>query len=202
MRSPSKMDIRICFVGDSFVNGAGDEMALGWAGRLCAAASRIGFPVTYYNLGVRRDTSREILLRWEGECACRLPDFCDGRVVVSCGVNDTVVENGQWRVAHGASVENVRQILRGAMKYKLIMVGPPPVHDDAQNESIMAVSEAYAREAKILGIHYIDLVTPLMSDRGYVRELADGDGAHPGSNGYSKMATIIGSSPGWWFRDA
>ena len=28
-----RQDIRICFVGDSFVNGTGDEAALGWAGR-------------------------------------------------------------------------------------------------------------------------------------------------------------------------
>lgn len=56
-------DIRICFVGDSFVNGIGDERALGWAGRLCAAANARGVPVTYYNLGVRRNTSKDILLR-------------------------------------------------------------------------------------------------------------------------------------------
>ena len=30
-------DLRICFVGDSFVNGTGDETKLGWTGRLCAA---------------------------------------------------------------------------------------------------------------------------------------------------------------------
>lgn len=51
-------DIRICFIGDSFVNGTGDETALGWTGRLCAAAHARGFPVTYYNLGIRRKRSR------------------------------------------------------------------------------------------------------------------------------------------------
>lgn len=44
-------DIRIFFVGDSFVNGTGDEEALGWAGRLGAFLSplqkrrRRGLPV-------------------------------------------------------------------------------------------------------------------------------------------------------------
>lgn len=33
-----KDDIRIGFIGDSLVNGTGDAMALGWAGRLCATA--------------------------------------------------------------------------------------------------------------------------------------------------------------------
>ena len=54
-------DIRICFVGDSLVNGTGDEMALGWAGRLCAMAHTRGSSVTYYNLGIRRNTSKDIL---------------------------------------------------------------------------------------------------------------------------------------------
>ena len=42
--------IRICFIGDSFVNGTGDETALGWAGGLCVAASASGKSTTYYNL--------------------------------------------------------------------------------------------------------------------------------------------------------
>ena len=45
-------DIRICFVGDSFVNGIGDETALGWVGRVCALAHTHGFPLTSYNLGI------------------------------------------------------------------------------------------------------------------------------------------------------
>lgn len=89
-------DIRICFVGDSFVNGTGDETALGWTGRLCASANRVA-SITYYNLGIRRDTSHDILQRWERECALRLPGFCDGRLVFSCGVNDMVIENGRLR---------------------------------------------------------------------------------------------------------
>jgi acyl-CoA thioesterase-1 len=56
-------DIRICFIGDSYVHGTGDDDCLGWAGRLCAAARRAGHNVTYYNLGVRRETSADIACR-------------------------------------------------------------------------------------------------------------------------------------------
>ena len=59
--------MRICFVGDSFVNGTGDPECLGWPGRICAAARRAGHDVTYYNLGVRRDTSGDVQARWELE---------------------------------------------------------------------------------------------------------------------------------------
>ena len=160
----------------------------------------MGVPVTCYNLGIRRDTSRDILLRWESECSRRLPGTCDGRIVISCGVNDTVVENAQRRVSQEESLENVQQILRAAMKHKIIMVGPPPVNDDVQNERIKNLSEAFARIAKMLDVHYIDLYPSLVSDKDYMREIAGGDGAHPGGIGYKKMAGIIGASPGWWFH--
>ena len=193
-------DIRICFIGDSLVNGTGDEAALGWAGRLCAMANADYIPVTYYNLGIRRNTSKDILLRWESECTLRLPDACDGRIVLSCGVNDTVIENGKMRVDFAESCENVRAILRGAKRYTVIMVGPPPVLDDEQNERIESLSLAFARETKALGVPYIDLFFALCADDAYRREVSQSDGAHPRSGGYSKMARIIGASPNWWLH--
>jgi lysophospholipase L1-like esterase len=196
------MDIRICFMGDSFVNGTGDETALGWTGRLCALAHASGVPITGYNLGIRRDTSRDILSRWENECVRRLPDTCDARMVVSCGANDTMIEHGQIRVCHDESLENVRQILRAASGYKLLMVGPPPVGDDAQNDRISVLSEGFSRVARMLNVSYIGLYAPLVSDADYVRDVAGGDGAHPGSKGYEKMARIIKASPSWWFHAA
>jgi lysophospholipase L1-like esterase len=193
-------DIRICFVGDSFVNGTGDEMMLGWSGRLCAAASRGGIPLTYYNLGVRRNTSEDILLNWEVECARRLPDTCDGRLVLSCGVNDTVIENGAERVRPEASRSNVRAILCAAQKYKLLVVGPPPVVEDGQNERIHALTQAFSQIAAQLDVPYVELFAPLVSDADYIQELSNNDGSHPRGDGYAKMANIVRASPNWWFQ--
>ncbi len=194
-------DIRICFLGDSFVNGFNDRAALGWAGRLCADAARLGSTVTYYNLGIRRNTTKDIAARWERECAARLPDACDGRVVLSCGVNDTRMEDGDLRVSLEESVANVRAILHGAKNYTVFMVGPPPVDDDEQNARIATLSAEYAHEALALSIPYVDLLSPLVDDESYRREIARNDGSHPGSGGYSKMANIIASSPAWWFKE-
>ncbi|HZC55143.1 MAG TPA: hypothetical protein VE396_03730 [Xanthobacteraceae bacterium] len=36
--SEPRKPIRICFFGDSMVNGTGDDACLGWVGRICAAA--------------------------------------------------------------------------------------------------------------------------------------------------------------------
>ncbi len=193
-------DIRICFIGDSFINGTGDETALGWAGRLCVAANN-RMQVTYYNLGIRRDTSWDSLQRWKQECTIRLPEHCDGGIVLSCGVNDTVIESGQLRVQPDESCANISKILHGAKKYKVLMVGSPPLGEDNQDSRIQNLSFAFAQESKRFGVPYIDLFAPLSGDEAYKQEVLNNDGAHPKSSGYAKMASIIAASPVWWFHD-
>lgn len=194
-------DIRICFVGDSFVNGTGDEAALGWAGRLCAGVNGGGTQLTYYNLGIRRDTSEDILRRWRQECERRLPASAEGRIVFSFGVNDTVLEAGTPRIAPDHSVANLRQLLREAATYPLLLVGPPPVSDPVQNERIRVLSDAYAREAAAAGVPFVELLRPLLGDEHYLREIAGNDGSHPQGSGYARMATLIGAAAGGWFSD-
>lgn len=193
-------DIRICFIGDSLVAGVGDETALGWVGRVCAAARVRGVPVTHYNLGVRRETSRDILRRWQVECRLRLPRTCDCRIVLSCGVNDTMQEGGAERVPPDESRRNVRDILRAAGNWAALMVGPPPVDDAAHNSRIDALSTVFSEEAAELGVAYIDLYTRLAADARYSRALSKGDGAHPGGAGYAMIADIISGAPNWWFH--
>ena len=82
------MEIGICFIGDSFVNGTGDPNYLSWAGRICQTAYNRGQDITYYNLGVRRETSTDIKNRWFREVSCRLPSEINGRLVFSFGAND------------------------------------------------------------------------------------------------------------------
>ena len=66
-------EVRICFVGDSFVNGTGDPECLGWTGRICVYANKKGYDITYYNLGIRRDTSTELRQALVKEVSLRLP---------------------------------------------------------------------------------------------------------------------------------
>ena len=103
-------DLRVCFVGDSFVAGVGDPEHLGWVGRLAARTHRQHRPLTAYVLGVRRETSRDVAARWRAECEARLPPECDGRVVVSVGVNDTTLEDGAVRVTARLPIEDLGEI--------------------------------------------------------------------------------------------
>src|SRR5437773_118332 len=64
--------MRICFFGDSFVNGTGDDEGLGWVGRVVARARQDGRDVTGYNLGIRANTSADVAARWAGEARLRI----------------------------------------------------------------------------------------------------------------------------------
>lgn len=191
-------DIRICFIGDSFVNGTGDEMMLGWAGRLCTEARQQGHAITYYNLGIRRNTSTDILQRWPEVSLRQHPD-CDNRIVLSCGVNDTTLENGALRVDFETFLQNIRELFAHMQSAPGLVVGPPPVDDDPQNQRIQTLSNAIQIEAETAGLPFIPLFDSLIEDRAYLNEISQNDGAHPKATGYQKMATIIRQSGKWWF---
>lgn len=194
--------MRICFVGDSFVNGTGDPDCLGWAGRVCAASQHDGHDVTYYNLGVRRETSADIRGRWEREVSCRLPEGSDGRVVFSFGVNDTTLEGDSPRVDFSDSIENARQVLDlASQSYPTLMIGPPPTSDADQNTRIARLSDGFAPVCGELGIPYLDVFASLQASGVWTSEAAANDGAHPRAGGYSEMAQLVQVWPGWlsWF---
>lgn len=195
--------MRICFVGDSFVNGTGDPECLGWTGRICAAAQKQGHDLTYYNLGVRRQTSTEIASRWLGEVSCRLPEGCDGRVVFSFGVNDTTIEDGHPRVGSDETLKNTHKILSiASVLFPVLMVGPPPVACESQNPKIAYLSQQFRSISRGLDVPYLDVFTPLKESETWISEAAASDGAHPRSTGYSELAYLVQNWSSWlsWFN--
>ncbi|WP_063016867.1 GDSL-type esterase/lipase family protein [Nocardia niwae] len=190
-------DLRVCFVGDSFVAGVGDPGFLGWAGRLAAAAHASGVPLTAYNLGVRRQTSTAILRRFRAECAPRLPEGVDARVVLSFGVNDTMHENGGPRVAPDESVANLSALLAQAAEqgWPVLMVAPPPIVEAGHNARTAALDERFARVCAESGVPYVRVHLPLRDNAVWAAEVRAGDGAHPGAAGYEEIAALI--APEW-----
>jgi acyl-CoA thioesterase-1 len=195
-------DIRICFLGDSFVNGTGDSTYLGWVGRLCAQLSQGGKSVTGYNLGIRRETSAELAGRWQDEVQRRLPEGYEGRLVFSFGTNDTAFENGQLRVETRDSLKNLRQILETARgHYPVLMVGPPPVDDPAHCQRLQGLSQQFSQACQALSVPYLDVLSPLLASPIWMAEVQAGDGAHPDARGYAEYAHLVQSWPVWsrWF---
>lgn len=195
--------MRICFIGDSFVNGTGDSACLGWAGRICATACNLGRDITYYNLGVRRETSADIKARWLREVSCRLSAADDGRIVFSFGVNDTTLENGKTRIEFSTSIENTRNILNTAKQmFPVLVVGPPPTVEVEQNFRIRCLSNSFATVCYELDLPYLDIFTPLQSSHIWMREAVEKDGYHPSSAGYTELAQLIQNWNAWlsWFK--
>ncbi|PSM48050.1 lipase [Chroococcidiopsis sp. CCALA 051] len=190
--------MRICFIGDSFVNGTGDPECLGWTGRICVAAQKQGYDVTYYNLGVRRETSADIKARWLQEVSCRLSPADDGRVVFSFGTNDTTIETDKTRIEFVKSTENTRQILQVAkQRFPVLMVGAPPLLDTEQNSRTARLLKQFEQICLTKDIPYLDIFTPLQKSQIWLQEVADYDGAHPRAAGYQEIANSVQNWSGW-----
>jgi lysophospholipase L1-like esterase len=190
-------DLRVCFLGDSFVAGTGDPDHLGWVGRLATRTHQAGRPLTAYNLGVRRQTSGQIRDRWLAECSVRLPAGCDGRMVVSFGVNDTSVEYGQQLVDTIDSGTHLTEMLQGARAagWPVLVVGPPAVSDPAHNDRTAHLDEHLLAVVGQLGVPYVSILASLTQSSVWMRQVGDWDGAHPSGEGYDVLADLLW--PNW-----
>jgi lysophospholipase L1-like esterase len=176
------------------VAGTGDPDARGWVGRVAAA-----LPMTAYNLGVRRETSAQVLARWRAEAAPRIMPGADTRVVFSFGANDATVHDGRMRVEPQASVDALREALAGAAELGLpaLVVGPPPVADPAHADRIEALA---ARLAQACSVPFVDVTGALRRSGPWVAEAGANDGAHPGAGGYEQLTTLVLGPLERWVR--
>ncbi|PFG44739.1 lysophospholipase L1-like esterase [Isoptericola jiangsuensis] len=184
-------DVRVCFVGDSFVAGVGDPTALGWVGRVVAASAARGLPLTAYNLGVRRQTSVEVAARLPAEVAPRLVEAADPRVVLSFGVNDTTAVDGVPRVDPGVTVEALHAAVRAVAPVPVLLVGPPAVVDPAQDARVRHLTAALRSTCGELGVPFVDAHAATVAATVWHREVEAGDGAHPGAGGYALLAAAV-----------
>jgi lysophospholipase L1-like esterase len=193
--------MRLCFVGDSFVNGVGDAEGLGWRGRVTAAALKAGLDVTAYDLGIRRDTSGDIRARWQAETAARLPAGLPHRLLFAFGTNDCADDGaGSRRVTLADTLANADAILGQARRRApTLMVGPPPILDDAAVDARIAELErALAALCGRLGVPFLPVLDRLRHD-AWTGGARAGDGTHPDAEGYALLAREILAWPA--FRD-
>lgn len=192
--------MRICFFGDSFMNGTGDPEGMGWVGRACAAARHAGHDLTCYNLGIRRDTSADILARWEGEARRRLPPEHPGALVFSFGANDcTPGADGGTRISLPASLANAGTLLIAARaRLPTLMVGPCPIVDDPETDArIAALSTALRTLCQQLEVPFIEVHAPLAASPAWRESALEGDGCHPDGRGYAVLAGLVLAAEPW-----
>ena len=196
---PSKnVTMRICFFGDSIVNGTGDDDGLGWVGRVVAAARGKRLDVTYYNLGIRRDTSADIAQRWRAEADQRFPPESRKRLAFSFGTNDCVSDSrGSARVPHAQTLDNAKRILQEAASVApTIMLGPAPVLDAVLvDDRVRKISHDLNVLCAAIGTPFLETITFVAACPAWRREARDGDGTHPNREGYAALAKFIWDWP-------
>ena len=152
-------DIRIYFIGDSYINGTGDPQYLGWPGRVCVASQSDQAGITCYNLGIRADTSEDILRRWESEVDARRLKPHDGRIVFGFGANDCWLEEGKMRIARAETEKNAEHILsRAVERLPTLMIGPPPglgSEQDAMRQDMSALLQDICTR---VGVPYLAVI--------------------------------------------
>lgn len=186
-------DLRLLVFGDSFVAGVGDPQGRGWVGRVVAAAFAAGVPLTVYPLGVRRETSVEVAVRWRFEAMARTAPGADCRVVFAVGANDTTIEGSAPRVAPERSCMALEKMLDQAASLGLpaTVAGPPPVGDAAQRDRVLALSAAFAELCTARGTPFLPIAEALAASQVWLDEQAAGDGAHPAAGGYDALAGAL-----------
>lgn len=186
-------DLRLLCFGDSFTAGVGDPEGRGWVGRVVAASFAAGRPLTAYALGVRRETSVEVAVRWRFEAHARLAPGAETRIVFAVGTNDTTFEETGPRVAPDRSCMALGTMLGQAatMRLPAAVVGPLPVGDTDQRERAVALSERFAAVCAERGAPYVALAPALSADPLWREQLAAGDGAHPAAAGYELLAGLL-----------
>lgn len=180
--------IGLCFVGDSFVAGLGDPKALGWVSRVVARTPHNGVDLASYNLGVRGQSSTDVLGRWESECTVRWATCNERRLVVSFGTNDLL-----QGMTTARSRLNLANILDDASSSAIstFVVGPPPTSDDETNEALQVLVDAQSDVCARRGVTYVDCFRPLLGHDQWHSDLAAGDGSHPGQAGYGLIAWLV-----------
>jgi lysophospholipase L1-like esterase len=182
-------DIGMVFIGASMTAGYGDPKGLGWVGRVVARTQHPDLDLTAYNLGVRGNTSGDIVARWGAECYPRWKNRAERRLVVSVGLNDVV--SGMTLARSRLNLANVLDEATNA-GIGAFVVGLTPTLDDDLNRRVEALAEAQSDVCSRRGITYVDCFRPLATHDQWMADLAASpDRSHPGQAGYGLIAWLV-----------
>ena len=188
-------DVGIVFLGASLVAGVGDPKGQGWVSRVVGRTNHPDLELTAYNLGVRGDTSADVLARWKGECAPRWRGRAEKRIVVSVGGNDAAT--GITLARHRLNLAN---ILDDAASSGIgtFVVSPPPADDEELNAKLDVLVDAQADVCSRRGVPFVDCFRPLLGHEQWQSDVAASRVPHhPGQAGYGLIAWLVLHN-GWY----
>ena len=193
--SDGPRDVGLVFVGASLVVGVGDPKGQGWVSRVVGRTHSPDLELTAYNLGVRGDTTADVLARWKAECAPRWQGRAEKRLVVSVGGNDAAT--GVTLARHRLNLANILDDAASA-GIGTFVVSPPPTDDEELNAKLDVLVEAQADVCSRRGVPFVDCFRPLLGHEQWQSDLAASRVAHhPGQAGYGLIAWLVLHN-GWY----
>jgi len=182
-------DLAIVFLGASLVAGVGDPKGHGWVTRVVGRTQHPDLELTAYNLGVRGDTSADVLQRWASEVPLRWAGRTERRVVLSVGTND--VASGITLARHRLNLANLLDDAASS-GVGVFVVSPPPTADAELNERLEVLVDAQADVCARRGVPFVDCYAPLMGHDQWRTDLAASSVEnHPGQAGYGLIAWLV-----------
>ncbi len=201
----SRKALTLIFIGDSLTQGVGDEEGLGWVGRL---ANRINQTreLTWYNLGVRGNTTLELSRRAEQEIRARILPDNEIWVLLCIGTNDASLCDGVPRIPHERSLKLIERVIDQLTPLaRIFWLGPIAVaKSDLQVEhhhmqfrfetsKVATLNQAFALVAQERNIPYLDLIEASKALDFAAHQTADG--IHPRASGYQALYEQISQWP-------
>jgi lysophospholipase L1-like esterase len=188
-------DVALVFLGASMVAGVGDPKGQGWVTRVVGRTQHPDLALTAYNLGVRGDTTADLLARWKSECEPRWAGRAEKRLVVSIGGNDAV--SGVSLARHRLNLANILDDAASA-GIGTFVVSPAPTDDGEVNEKLDVLVEAQGDVCSRRGVPFVDCFSPLLGHEQWQSDLAASSVPHhPGQAGYGLIAWLVLHN-GWY----
>ena len=182
-------DLAIVFLGGSLVAGVGDPKGQGWVTRVVGRTQHPDLELTAYNLGVRGNTSADVLHRWATEVPLRWADRTERRVVLSVGTDDVL--QGITLARHRLNLANLLDDAASS-GVGAFVVSPPPTADAELNERLEVLVDAQADVCARRGVPFVDCYAPLMGHDQWRTDLAASSVEnHPGQAGYGLIAWLV-----------
>jgi lysophospholipase L1-like esterase len=179
--APAADEDRVVFMGDSITDGWGKRYGKFFPGK------------PYINRGISGQTTPQMLIRFRPDVIALKPKV----VVILAGTNDISGNTGPSTLE--MIEDNLASMVDLAQKnnIKVVLSSVMPVCDYIQNqtkrrpnEQIIALNKWIKGYAAGHNVIYLDYYTPMLDDKGVLKQEITFDGLHPNSEGYDIMMPL------------
>lgn len=181
------------FFGDSITLGVNVTAEDVWTGLVATHLTTRGLPVpptTFYNLGVRKNTSKLIAERFHDEYNRRLLPETESYFVIMCGNVDMAMPQDTTVLSVDESLTHTQELLKLAKtKGTVLFLSGTPVKNEEHNARISKLALLQGKLCAELEIDFVNLHDILSQNATYLQDL--NDGVHPQEMGNVAIADTI-----------